>query len=66
MSRSIKKGPFIEKSLYSRVVDMNKGYGKMYQGRLYRFCSRNCLDKFDQEPDKYINLPNTDKEAHHD
>lgn len=24
MSRSIKKGPFIEKSLYSRVVDMNK------------------------------------------
>lgn len=25
MSRSIKKGPFIEKSLYSRVVDMNKG-----------------------------------------
>ncbi len=25
MSRSIKKGPFIEKSLYSRVVDMNRG-----------------------------------------
>ncbi len=24
MSRSIKKGPFIEKSLYSRVVQMNK------------------------------------------
>lgn len=24
MSRSIKKGPFIEKSLYSRVLDMNK------------------------------------------
>ena len=24
MSRSIKKGPFIEKSLYSRVVDMNR------------------------------------------
>lgn len=30
MSRSIKKGPFIEKSLYSRVVDMNKsGQKKM-------------------------------------
>lgn len=28
MSRSIKKGPFIEKSLYSRVVDMNKGAQK--------------------------------------
>jgi small subunit ribosomal protein S19 len=25
MSRSIKKGPFIEKSLYSRVVEMNRG-----------------------------------------
>lgn len=24
MSRSIKKGPFIEKSLYSRVLEMNK------------------------------------------
>ena len=30
MSRSIKKGPFIEKSLYSRVVDMSKsGQKKM-------------------------------------
>ena len=25
MSRSIKKGPFIEKSLYTRVVEMNRG-----------------------------------------
>jgi small subunit ribosomal protein S19 len=25
VSRSIKKGPFIEKSLYSRVVEMNRG-----------------------------------------
>ena len=30
MSRSIKKGPFIEKSLYTRVVDMSKsGQKKM-------------------------------------
>ena len=30
MSRSIKKGPFIEKSLYSRVLDMNRsGQKKM-------------------------------------
>ena len=28
MSRSIKKGPFIEKSLYSRVVEMNKSGDK--------------------------------------
>jgi len=30
VSRSIKKGPFIEKSLYSRVLDMNRsGQKKM-------------------------------------
>ena len=28
MSRSIKKGPFIEKSLYKKVVDQNKSGGK--------------------------------------
>ncbi|MFO8063328.1 MAG: 30S ribosomal protein S19 [Spirochaetota bacterium] len=28
MSRSIKKGPFIEKSLYSKVVEMNKSGAK--------------------------------------
>jgi small subunit ribosomal protein S19 len=27
MSRSIKKGPFIEKSLYKRVQEMNRGGG---------------------------------------
>jgi YHS domain-containing protein len=36
-------------------VDMDKGYGKMYQGQLYRFCSRNCLDKFDENPEQYLN-----------
>jgi len=38
-------------------VDMNQGYGKMYEGRLYRFCSRNCLDRFDEDPEKYLNQP---------
>jgi len=36
-------------------VDANKGYGKMHAGVLYRFCSRNCLDKFESEPDRYLN-----------
>ncbi len=34
-------------------VETEKGYGKMYQGTLYRFCSRSCLDKFDDEPECY-------------
>lgn len=32
-------------------VDIKQGYGKMHEGRLYRFCSRTCLDKFEAEPD---------------
>lgn len=35
-------------------VDVDKGYGKMHSGKLYRFCSRNCLDKFDIEPVLYL------------
>jgi len=35
-------------------VDINSGYGKMHNEALYRFCSRDCLDKFDAEQDKFI------------
>jgi YHS domain-containing protein len=38
-------------------VDSNQGYGKMHNGQLYRFCSRNCLDKFEAAPDKYLKQP---------
>jgi YHS domain-containing protein len=36
-------------------VNPEDGYGKMFGGRLYRFCSRKCLDKFDENPDQYLN-----------
>ena len=36
-------------------VAPDQGYGKMHQGRLYRFCSRNCLDRFEADPAKYLN-----------
>ncbi len=38
-------------------VDVEQGYGKMYEKQLYRFCSRSCLDKFEVDPDRYINPP---------
>lgn len=41
------------------TVQEDQGYGKMYQGQLYRFCSKNCLNKFDDDPEKYINNPQT-------
>lgn len=38
-------------------VAVDQGYGKMHKGHLYRFCSRNCLDKFEAEPERYLNPP---------
>lgn len=35
-------------------VNIEEGYGKIHQGHLYRFCSRDCLDTFDNAPEKYI------------
>ncbi len=35
-------------------VETEQGYGKMYKGTLYRFCSRSCLDKFDADPERYL------------
>ncbi len=30
------------------------GYAKMFRGTAYRFCSRDCLDKFDATPEQYV------------
>ena len=35
-------------------VEDEQGYGKLQNGSLYRFCSKECLDEFDTAPDKYI------------
>jgi len=35
-------------------VEPEEGYGRMYQGKLYRFCSRGCLDRFDESPENYL------------
>ncbi len=37
-----------------KELESDQGYGKMYQGRLYRFCSKDCLDKFDADPELYL------------
>ncbi len=44
-------------------VDVEQGYGKMHDGNLYRFCSRDCLDKFEADPEQY--LKNQDHGGHH-
>ena len=40
MSRSVKKGPFVEKSLYKKIVEMNKaGAGEKKMVKTYSRCS---------------------------
>ncbi len=34
-------------------VNENEGYGKLEEGILYRFCSKDCLDQFDSQPQQY-------------
>lgn len=34
-------------------VQSGQGYAKVHEGREYRFCSRQCLDKFELEPQRY-------------
>ena len=34
-------------------VASDAGYSRIYEKREYRFCSRNCLDQFDREPQKF-------------
>jgi YHS domain-containing protein len=41
-------------SVCGKKVPPNEGYGKMYEDRLYRFCSRQCLDAFETEPERYL------------
>jgi YHS domain-containing protein len=38
-------------------VDADMGYLKMFRGKSYRLCSRDCLDKFEAEPDRYVAQP---------
>ncbi len=39
-------------------VEEEKGYGKLQDGHLFRFCSKECLDEFDKTPEKYMNNSN--------
>ena len=35
-------------------VKSRQGYSKHVQGQELRFCSRQCLDKFEAEPQRYL------------
>jgi len=57
------QGMFID-PVCGKEIDSDKGYGVMHKGNLYRFCSRECLNQFDEQPMLFINKAK--KEIHHE
>lgn len=37
-----------------KEIEPGEGYGKYYAGQFYPFCTRSCLDKFDADPQHYL------------
>ena len=37
-----------------KLIGINEGYGKMHNGQLFRFCSHECLDVFESDPQIYL------------
>ncbi|MCY0860132.1 MAG: YHS domain-containing protein [Sulfolobaceae archaeon] len=35
-------------------VDENTQYKVMYKGKVYRFCSQQCMDAFRKDPELYL------------
>jgi len=47
-------GPGSADPVCGMAVKPGQGYAKAHAGREFRFCSRACLDKFDAEPERYL------------
>jgi len=58
----VKKEKYIDPVCDMEVKD-DEGYGKMHEGELYRFCTRNCLNKFDDDPVRYLNKKEGEEHA---
>jgi len=56
-------GMFVD-PVCGKDVQPNLGYGIMYKGDLYRFCSRKCLDQFDTQPALFIHKNKHQEESH--
>jgi YHS domain-containing protein len=52
-----------------RQVPGDEGYGELVEGRLFRFCSKDCLEEFDKNKSELSKKPNTllvKEEQHHE
>lgn len=47
-------GTIVKDPVCGMEIAPDSGYSRMFQGRMFRFCSRKCLDQFDARPEQYI------------
>lgn len=43
-----------------KAVEIRAEFTTMYHGKVYRFCSRKCLDAFESDPAPYLDPPDKD------
>lgn len=53
VGRHVVGGPHALDPVCGMEVAPDDGYARMHQGREYRFCSRECLDRLEASPEKY-------------
>jgi len=59
-------GKFID-PVCGKEIESDQGYGVMYEGNLYRFCSRQCLDQFDSQRALFAHKHHAvETEVHHE
>lgn len=60
--KEIKQAEPIFDPVCGMKIANDEGYGKLHKGVCYRFCSKKCLDEFDQQPEKYAANTNNIKQ----
>ena len=56
----LREGPKEKDPVCGMVVDATKPAGKVeYGGRMYFFCSKHCIERFEKEPEKFLAAPGT-------
>jgi len=48
-----KEGKYID-PVCDMEVEEEQAYSMMFEGEPYHFCTRSCLNKFDEEPGRYL------------
>lgn len=66
--KSVQTVVFVDPVCGNKVQE-DQGYGELVDGHLFRFCSKECLNTFDENITEYSKKPNkfiTQKDHHHE